>query len=204
MPTFSKVPTSRATALLSEQGSRLIDLRSPEMFRAAFIPGSYNASDLACLRFARQNGLFADRDVYLLADHPDRLQLFSDFGAGFPVAGWLGSEALAEWRKYGLSIDSVEAINADTLATQVAAVDTLILDIVGDSGEPRSLAYPAALQFAFHALPLALDGLPVETPLCVTASSNALSSFATSLLWNFGFHRISYLLSACRFHTAVN
>jgi len=191
--------TQEETGLLvSKTPARLVDLRSPEIFRAGFIPGSYNVPDLRCWEAARQSGLFSGREIYFLADDPDQLALceeLGDLGEGSELAGWFGTDAMDEWRKAILQIGQLEAISADTLNIRVAAWNTIVLDIieVGRSGEPRP-SHLGALHFSLSELPLCLDGLPVETSICVTAGSLGVSSFAASLMWNFGFHKISYLL----------
>jgi len=185
--------------LVSKTPARLVDLRSPEKFRAGFIPGSYNVPDLRCWEAARESGLFNGREIYFLADDPEQLVLceeFGDLGEGSELAGWFGAEALDEWRKAIVQVGQLEAISADTLTIRLAAWNTIVLDIIeaGGCGAPRR-NFPGALHFSLKELPLSLDGLPVETSICVTAASLGVSSFAASLMWNFGFHKISYLLA---------
>jgi len=178
--------------------ARLVDLRSPEKFRAGFIPGSYNVPDLRCWEAARESGLFNGREIYFLADDPEQLALCEqsgDLGEGSELAGWFGADALDEWRKAIVQVGQLEAISADTLTIRLAAWNTIVLDIIESvrAGALR-LSRPGALRFCLGELPLSLDGLPVETSICVTAASLGVSSFAASLMWNFGFHKISYLL----------
>jgi len=181
--------------LVSKTPARLVDLRSPEKFRAGFIPGSYSVPDLRCWEAARESGLFNGREIYFLADDPEQLALceeFGDLGEGSELAGWFGTDALEEWRKAIVQMGQLEAISADTLTIRLAAWNTIVLDIE-ETGAART-SDPAALRFRLKDLPLSLDGLPVETSICVTAASLGVSSFAASLMWNFGFHKISYLL----------
>jgi hypothetical protein len=192
-----KVPVNRATDLLeSKAPARLIDLRTPEKFRDSFIPGSYNVPDAGCWEAAQGSGLFNGREIYFLADDPAQLSLceeFGDLGAGSELAGWFGADALEEWRKAIAEMGHLEAITADTLTIRLASWNTILLEIVERSALPAPLTHPAALRFCLDELPLSLDGLPVETAICVMARSPGLTSFAASLLWNFGFHQISYV-----------
>jgi rhodanese-related sulfurtransferase len=186
--------------------SRLADLRSPEAFRNGFIPGSYSVPDLACVCAARRRGLFEGRKVYLLADGLEQLQLCSDsrtLGEGADIAGWFGPDAIEEWRKMNPQMGILEAIDSDTLPFRMTAWNTLLFDIHSDSkaeGGERPLSHPDALRFRMNDLPSALDGLPVESSLCLNAATNGLASFAASLLWNCGFHRVSYLNGGARIH----
>jgi hypothetical protein len=144
--------------------------------------------------------LFKDRKIYLLADDPEQLQMCSESGAlapGVEVAGWFSADAIEEWQKVNPEIGSLEAIDSDTLFIRMATWNTLILDVY-ENGEERAPSHPAALRFCFNDLPLSLDGLPAESSICLTAGSSGMASFAASLLWNFGFHRISYLNGGCR------
>jgi rhodanese-related sulfurtransferase len=172
----------------------LVDLRSAASFGAAFIPGSFSVPDLDGVAAARRSGLFCDREIYLLADDAEQLQLCSewgDLGEGAELAGWFGPDALEEWRKAGLEISSIEVITPDTLAIRLAGWSTIVLDI-GEQG-PGPVSHPTALNFRLDDLPMSLDGLPAETAICLTADSTGTASFAASLLWNFGFHKMSYL-----------
>ncbi len=207
----SNLPLSRASDfLVPKTPARLVDLRSPEKFRAGFIPGSYSVPDLHCWEAARESGLFSGREIYFLADDPDQLALceaFGDLGEGTELAGWFGADALEEWRKAIMKMGRLEAISADTLTIRLAAWNTIVLDILEakaihkeanqqeENWGSARLSHASALHFHLKELPLSLDGLPVETSICVTAGSMGVASFAASLLWNFGFHKISYLLS---------
>jgi hypothetical protein len=171
-----------------EKYARLLDVRSPEAFRRAFIPGSYNVPDLACADAARRSGLFHGRQVYLLADDGEQLSLYLEY----EIVGWFGSDAIEEWEKSNRQIGSLEVVTSETLSLRVEALNTLVLDIY-DLGQARPATYSSALCFGIDDLPLALDGLPVQSSLCITAATTALASFAASLLWNFGFHDLSYL-----------
>jgi rhodanese-related sulfurtransferase len=186
-------PTGRFS---EDKRVRLIDLRSPAAFGEGFIPGSYNVPDLQCMMAARQLGLFVGRSTYLLADTLDQLQLCSDatvLGNGSDVAGWFGADAIVEWQRVNPGLGSFDAIDSETLAIKVAALNILILDI--HCGESRRLSHPNALRFRLEDLPLSLDGLPEATRICLTSDCVGVSSFAASLLWNFGFQNISYLAS---------
>jgi hypothetical protein len=203
--------------LVVQPNSRLIDVRSPETFRAGFIPGSFNVPDLACMAAARRSGLFHDREIYLLADDLEQLQLYPEDGAPADAAageaqaegqvqGWFGPDAIDEWRKLNSGLGSLEVVTPDTLSVRLAACETLVLDVHDNGlydcgehnlGDKRRLRHPAALRFEIDDLPQSLDGLPVETSVCITAPTSGLATFAASLLWNFGFHRIAYLNGEC-------
>jgi rhodanese-related sulfurtransferase len=177
--------------------ARLVDLRSPAEFRAGFLPGSYNVPDAHCWEAAQAIGLFDGRQVYFLADDSEQLTLceqFSELGKGSELAGWFGTDALDAWRKAIVQIGRLEAISADTLTIRLAGWNTIILDILESDSRDCGSVHPSALRFHLNQLPLSLDGLPVETSVCITARSLGISSFAASLMWNFGFHKTSYLL----------
>ena len=191
------LPTSYFAAQVQ---SSLIDLRNPDAFRRGFMPGSYNVPDLACVAAARRTGLFRSRKIYLLAENEDQLQLCSengDLGDGSEVVGWFSPDAIEEWQRQHSEIGSIEAISSDTLFIRMAAWNTLLFDIYQreDGWQP---SHPAAMGFCMDDLPLSLDGLPVESSICLTAPTSSLACFAASLLWNFGFHKISYLCSGRR------
>lgn len=182
-------PTSRSE-------TSLIDLRSPEAFRRAFMPGSYSVPDLACVAAAKRSGLFRSRKICLLVDDLAELQLCSesDLGEGVEITGWFDQGAMEEWQKSGSGTGSIEAISDQTLADRLAAGDIVVFDIHEDAAVCRP-SHPESLMFRLEDLPLSLDGLPAETSICLTATTCGLASFAASLLWNFGFHKIAYLSS---------
>lgn len=185
------------SCLASETHSSLVDLRAPELFREAFIPGSYNVPDLSCVVAARAAGLFRGRKIYLLADHEEQLQLCSqsgDLGDGTDLAGWFSPDAIDEWKKTKTEIGTIEAISSDTLAIRMAACNTLLFDIY-TAGEESRPSHPEALGFQLDKLPLSVEGLPLTTSICLSARSVGVASFAASLLWNFGFRKASYLAS---------
>ena len=192
------VAAGNRAVLNSKAPARLVDLRSPEIFRSGFIPGSYNVPDVACWITAQRGGLFNDREIYFLADDPDQLILCEEFGtigAGSELAGWFGPDALEEWRSSAKTSGTIQIFHLEELAKLLSNDEIVVLDIV-DSG--KSILQPTpldtmALQFGVDELPLCLDGLPAETPLCIRAANPALASFAASLIWNFGLHRVGYL-----------
>jgi rhodanese-related sulfurtransferase len=188
---------SSGVKLAANLPARLVDLRSPEVFCKGFIPGSFNVPDEQCVAAARRSGLFSGRATYLLADHPEQLQLCwdpLDTWDGTEMAGWFGPDALDEWRRASPELGSLEVISADTLTIRMAAWNTLVLDICDSGGgECRNPSHPAALRFQLDELPLSLDGLPEVSSICIVAGNNGLASYAASLLWNFGFRKVSYL-----------
>jgi len=178
---------------LPETHARLIDVRSPEAFKAGFIPGSYSVPDLDCMAAARRRGLFLGYRIYLLADDIDQVPLFQEACAPADSAnfrGWFGPGAIQEWQKINAEIGVLETITPETLEMRMALATILMLNVHNGSGQPPA-GHPAALSFGIEELPLALEGLPVESAICVTAATRSLASFAASLLWNFGFHKLS-------------
>jgi hypothetical protein len=195
---FTSVPLHPADTLVMHKDSRLIDVRAPQAFRQGFIPGSYNVPDLACAAAVRRNGMFARCPLYLLANNIGQVEIYAKRGVLSPagpcgesaVVGWFGSEAIKERQKSSSIMGFFEAVNDETVLLRMAASNTLVLDI-SDQFEKRAPSHSSALRFGIDDLPSSLEGLPVETGLCVTASTAALASFAASLLWNFGFHKVT-------------
>lgn len=204
----SKIPERHSETIPSFEpgaGSRLVDLRNPEAFAAGFIPGSYNVPDLACVAAAQRTRLFQCRGIYLIADDEKQLLLCpesGDLGQGSQISGWFGPEAIEEWKKAKPNLGSIDVISSDTLCIRMAAWNTLLLDIC-EADEEGTPIYSGALRFCLENLLLSMEGLPIESSLCLTARTSGLASFAASLLWNFGFHKVSYLSSGCRLHFPV-
>ncbi len=176
----------------------LLDLRSAAAYRSGFVPGSYSVPDPDSLEAAAAAGLFDRRSVYLLADSDEQLAMCADddcFGATASLEGWFSADALDEWQTHKKELGTLEAITRATLSVRMAAWNTVALRVLDNS-----LAVPGApsdaLTFRFTALRSSLDGLPTESSLCVICRTNELASFATSLLWNFGFHKTTYLHTA--------
>ncbi len=184
--------------LVSKARARLIDLRAPEQFRAGFIPGSFNLPDLNCWLAAKQNKFFDGREIYVLADHVEQLRPCEDSANLDPnseLIGWFGPDALDEWRKADKGMGELEVVNADALTIRQATWNTLVLDIVEDRvpTAKHPLCHESALRFCLSELPVAMDGLPLQTGVCISAANDEIASFAASLLWNFGFHKIGYV-----------
>jgi hypothetical protein len=190
---------ANSAALDSKAPARLVDLRSPEIFRSGFIPGSYNVPDLQCWISAQRGGLFNDREIYFLADDPAQLNLCEELGTlgtGSEMAGWFGPDALDEWHRSAKTSGTLEVFHPDELADRLGDDEIVVLDVLDSScGSLHAPSFdPTALRFQVDDLPLCLDGLPSETQLCIRAATPGLASFAASLIWNFGLHKVAYLL----------
>ncbi len=177
--------------------TRLIDLRSASAFASGFVPGSYSVPNWESLVAARNAGLFDHRSVYLLADSVEQLEMCGDgecFGPTANLEGWFSTDALEEWQTLRAELGTLEVITPETLFIRLAAWNTLALQ-VRDNGEPVTSAPDEALVLNLPDLRASVDGLPTETSICVVCRTPHIGSFAASLLWNFGFHKMAYLFA---------
>jgi rhodanese-related sulfurtransferase len=189
------VPPDAGSGGDNQRQTCLLDLRSAAAFRSGFVPGSYSVPDPDSLIAAAEAGLFVHRSVYLLADSDEQLAMCAEddcFGPTASMEGWFSADALDEWQMHKKDLGTLEAITRATLSVRMAAWNTVALRVLDNSlsvpGAPSD-----ALTFRFPELRASLDGLPTESSLCVICRTNELASFASSLLWNFGFHKTTYL-----------
>ena len=179
---------SEVTALAGDRDVMVVDLRRPEAFGGAHIPGSINIG-------AGQNlSLWAG----WLFGSKSRIVLVSDQGddeesrralvrVGLDnIVGYL-KEGISSWINAGLSFERTTQLSTEEVRDR--SQDTLVLDVRSDA-EWRTGHIQGATHIMLGDLPQHVQGLPRDRPIICVCGSGYRSSIAASGLAKNGFSRV--------------
>jgi hydroxyacylglutathione hydrolase len=166
-----------------DDGAVMLDVRSPEAFGGAHLPGALNVG--ADGSFATWAGTVLPEDarVLLVLDGPDQLWPVTwdllRIGYQTPV-GWLAG-GLDAWRTAAEPLEDLTQISVHELRDRLEAGDMSLLD-VRQPDEWASGHAPGARFITGAELPERLDEIPSDKPLAVACGSGYRSSVAASLI----------------------
>lgn len=197
-------PTPMAPGEVSdalEKGTQVVDIRSPEAFAGAFIPGS-TAIPLNML--APYAGFFLsyDADIILVAENVEQVSeaLTTLRRIGYDrVTGHLRG-GLTSWEVAGLPYDTIPAVHVDSLVDGVQNDSLRVLD-VRKPGEVEGGMLPGAIHIPLAELMERMDELPKDELLVAFCGSGMRAIIAASLLKGRGFGDVGNSLgsmAACR------
>lgn len=166
-----------------DDGAVVLDVRAPEAFGGAHVPGALNVG--AGTSFATWAGTVLPEDarVLLVLDDPgllgpvtwDLLRIGYD-----PPAGWLAG-GITAWRTAARPIERIAQITVDELRDRLRDEAVAVLD-VRQPGEWKDGHIPGAHWITGAELPDRLDEVPDGGPLAVICGSGYRSSVAAALL----------------------
>ena len=178
----------QVNALARQEGVTVLDLRRPEAFGGAHIPGAINIG-------AGQNlSLWAG----WLLEHPDRILLVNDTGADDAswrallrvgidrVEGFL-SEGMPAWIEAGLPFERTTQLSTEDVEKR--ADISLVVDVRSDP-EWNNGHIVGAHHLMLGDLAARLSELPHDRPLIMVCGSGYRSSIAASLLARKGLHGV--------------
>jgi len=175
-----------------ENGMQAIDLRAPEAFAGAFVPGSL-ALPLEMVPAYAGYFLSYDRDIGLIADGFDDarqavrllLRLGYDRVTGFLAGG------LHAWETSGKPYDRIPAVHVDELTARITEGRSFTLLDVREAEELEQTGkLPGAVHVFLGDLRDRLDEVPRKEPVTTFCGSGQRAIIAASILKRSGFDRV--------------
>jgi hydroxyacylglutathione hydrolase len=173
-------------------GMTCVDLRSPEAFAGAFIPGSL-AIPLEMISAYAGYFLAYDRPIGLVADSrndiaPAVRQLIR---IGFTdIAAYLEG-GLHSWEMAGKRYDRIAAVHVDKMTRRVKEDEDFTLLDVREAEELRESGhFPNALNIFLGDLPDRIDDVPDDKPVTTFCGSGMRAIIAASILKRNGFEQV--------------
>ncbi|MGA6926625.1 MAG: MBL fold metallo-hydrolase [Desulfosarcina sp.] len=186
-----------------QDGMLCLDLRSPEAFAGAFIPGSL-AIPLEMipayagyfLSYDQKVGLVVNgrADVDMAVRHLIRL--------GFTEVNGYLADGLHTWETSGKAYDRIAAVHVDELTRRFNDKEAFtLLDVREEEEIESSGKFPEALHIFLGDLPDQIDRVPRDKPVITFCGSGMRAIIAASILKRNGFERVEDNLgsmSACQ------
>lgn len=191
LPGGEAIPAVDVERLSANPDATLLDVRSPEAFSEAHIPGAINIGSGPSLPLWAGWLIRPEQRIVLITDSADDeearrglIRVGLDSALGYLAGG------ISAWMVAGLPL-------ATTPQAGVAAIThgnrrAVLLDVRNDQ-EVRSGTVPGALQIPLGDLPGELDQLPKEAEIVTMCASGYRASIAASLLEHGGFRNVSTL-----------
>lgn len=175
-----------------KKGALAVDLRSPEAFAGAFIPGSM-AMPLDMVPGFAGYFLSYDTDIILIADSYQEVQtavqhfirLGFDRLAGYLAAGMHG------WETSGRRYDRIAAVHVEELVRRIREREPFtLLDVREETELAESGKLPGALHIFLGDLPHQIDKVPKDMPVTTFCGSGQRAIIAASILKRHGYSRV--------------
>jgi len=182
LPHPSGVPASEIADLEDEM--QLVDVRRPESFAAAHVPGSLNMWSHALAGIA---GWFLSYDLPILLIGGDTdVALRSLIRLGYDdVAELVGG--IGAWQQGGQPLGSIALWQASRLLERLDDDDVFILDVRTLHSREQHGHIPGSEHVYLGDLPDRLDELPYNKTIVVYCDAGYKTGTATSLLKRYGF-----------------
>jgi hydroxyacylglutathione hydrolase len=178
-------------AAAAEQGALVLDLRSPEAFAGAFIPGSL-AIPVDMLPGYAGFLIDAERDIVLVPEARDQVPeaVLHLVRMGFDrLAGYLGG-GLHAWEVSGRMYDRIPAIHAGPMVQRLRSDEPLTLLDVRKPSEWREGHLEGSVHVFLGDLPDRLDELERDQPVITFCGSGRRAIIAASILMGHGFEQV--------------
>jgi len=177
-------PPPGSLADLGLAGALVVDVREPDRFARAHVPGTLNLPWGGSFSSLAGSLLPYDHDIYLLAD--DRAKALAAARAltmiGLDrVAGIFDEDACIAWLDGGRALGRIRQFTPQVLLEQVEAKAVMLID-VRSKAEWNNGHHREAHHFPLGELPRALATLPRDRPIAVYCQRGSRSAVASSLL----------------------
>ncbi|MHC1726860.1 MAG: rhodanese-like domain-containing protein [Syntrophobacteraceae bacterium] len=178
-------------SVMVDEGALILDIRSPEAFAGAFIPGSLSVPLEMVPAFA---GYFLPygRKIVLVIEHYGDLDTALRYLArlGYDeVAGYLAG-GLTEWETSGHTYDTVPAVHVEELVRRIQAREEFTLLDVRTDDEVKQGRLPGAVHTYVGELAENLDALPKDRQVTTFCGSGMRAIIAASILKQNGFKMV--------------
>ena len=177
-------PPPGSLADLGLAGALVVDVREPDRFARAHVPGTLNIPWGGSFTSLAGSLLPYEHDLYLLAD--DRANALAAARAltmiGLDrVAGIFDEEACIAWLDGGRALGRIRQFTPEVLLEQVATNAVMLIDVRSKT-EWNSGHHREAHHIPLGDLPRALASLPRDRPIAVYCQLGTRSAVASSLL----------------------
>ncbi|MBK5187961.1 MAG: MBL fold metallo-hydrolase [Gemmatimonadaceae bacterium] len=177
-------PPPESLADLGLAGALVVDVRTPDRFARAHVPGTLNIPWGESFSTLAGSLLPYAHDLYLLAD--DRAKALAAARAltliGLDrVAGIFNEDACIAWLDGGRALGRIRQVTPETLLEQVGENALMVID-VRSRAEWNSGHLQEAQHIPLAELPRALATLPRDRPIAVYCQGGTRSAVAASLL----------------------
>jgi len=179
------------------KGMQVVDVREPESFAGASIPGSL-ALPLSMLAAYCGYFLDYDRDIGLVVDDPWQAERArtSLLRLGFDRVSCYLPQGLHLWESSGREYDRVPAVHVDELVASITSGEEFLLLDVRTLDEVRQGMLPGAKHIYLGHLERHLDELPRNTRIVTFCGSGQRAIIAASLLKRAGFEKVEDALGS--------
>lgn len=185
-----------------ESGALVVDLRSPEAFAGAFVPGSL-AIPLDMLPAYAGYLLDYDHDIVLVPETRDQIPVAVRYlvRMGYErLAGYLEG-GMHAWETSGNRYDRIGAVHAQDLEDRLRRDDDFTLLDVRKSTEYEDERLSGATHIFLGHLPERVDEIDQDKPVITFCGSGRRAIIAASILKRHGFEQVEDSLGsmeACR------
>lgn len=180
-----------------QQGMQVVDVRQPESFAGASIPGSI-ALPLSMLAGYCGYFLNYERSIGLVVDAPWQAEqaCTSLLRLGFDSVSCYLPQGLHLWEASGRRYDRVPAVHVDELVDAIQSGEDFLLLDVRKKDEVQQGMLPGAQHIYLGHLEKHLDELPPDKRIVTFCGSGQRAIIAASLLKRAGFTRVEDALGS--------
>ena len=174
-----------------QRDALLLDLRSPEAFAGAFIPGSL-AIPLELVPAYAGYLIGYDREVVLAAETQQQVTLAARYLArmGYDrIAGYLAG-GMTGWEVSGRPYDCIGAVHAETLDRRLRNHESFTLLDVRKESEVEQARLAGSTHIFLGDLPQRLDEISRDKPVVTFCGSGKRAIIAASILKRNGFSQV--------------
>ncbi len=187
----------RMTEAAAERGAVLLDLRSPEAFSGAFIPGSL-AVPLNMVPAYAGYFLEPDREIVLISESRTQVPTAVRYliRMGFDrISGYLKG-GMETWETSGRSYDRIRAVHARELTDRIESSENFTLLDVRKLSEYKESRLEGAVHIFLGELPDRLDELDRDQPVITFCGSGRRAIIGASILKQNGFTTVENSLGS--------
>lgn len=195
---------ARQFAKAMEDGMTVLDVRSPEAFAAAFVPGSL-AIPLDMLPAFAGYYLSYQYDIGLVVEKRQEVEVATRYltRLGYDKVVCYLEGGLTSWEISGYHYDSIPAVYAGEIKRRIEAGEEFTLLDVRTEQEFKSKHLNNAVHVYVGDLPERLDKVPGERPITTFCGSGQRAIIAASILKKSGFDLVEDCLGSMEACDAV-
>lgn len=196
--------TAQQVARSGEDGALLLDLRSPEAYAGACIPGSL-AIPLEMVPAYAGYLMDPETDIVLIPETPEQIQMAVRYliRIGFDrFAGYLKG-GLHSWEIQGMAFDRIGAVHAGTLTDRLKREEDFTLLDVRQINEFEAGHLKDATHIFLGELPERVEELDQDKPVVTFCGSGKRAIIAASILKQKGFKKVEDSLGSMEACTKI-